>query len=249
VSGRARALALLAALALAGCRTPPPAQLPLAPDDPRPAQRVAELRELAGRRHALRATARAESAGPGGASFSSQLLLVERPASLRVEVIGLLQQRVLVLATDGARYELYRAEGRQTEAGPVHPGVLEEVAGLPVTPEAAASLLLAAPEPPEAPPESAFEDAAGTLMLGWPEQTLVFDAAGRLAELRFHPGEGDTLRARWSDYRALAGAEPFPHRFELELPASEARLVLEYRQLELDPALDPGLFRLGLGAR
>jgi hypothetical protein len=243
----ARALALLALLALAGCRTLPLEPRALAPDDPRPALRLAALRALASERHALRATARSRSEGPGGCGFSNQLLLVERPASLRVEVIGLLQQRVMVLATDGTRYELYRAEG-PLEAGPVHPGVLEEVAGLPVTPEAAVGLLLAAPLVPEEPALYAAEDAGGGLTLAWLDQTLAFDAEGRLVALRFRPDARDVLLARWSDWRDTpAGA--FPHRLDLDLPEAEARLALEYRQVELDPALDPALFRLGLGTR
>ena len=101
------AFALGLALALFGCRSAPVAWTPLAADDPRPALRVAALQALAQERHALRATGRVEAEGPAGSGFSKQLLLVERPARLRVEVIGLLEQRVLVLATDGERYELY----------------------------------------------------------------------------------------------------------------------------------------------
>jgi hypothetical protein len=214
--------------------------------------RLASLRELAETRHALRATARASSEGPEGAGFTNQLLLVERPASLRVEVIGgVLQQRLLVLATDGVRYELYRAEGPVTEAGAVHAGVLEEVAGLPLTPEAAVRLLLATPLAPDTPAESVQQDAAGALRLSWPDQTLEFDGEGRLAALAFHPGEhgvGAVLYARWSDWRAPDSAA-FPYRLELELPEAKTRWKLEYREVELDPALDPALFRLGLGTR
>jgi hypothetical protein len=239
-------------LVCSGCLSPqdaaPGGWATLAAADPRPALRVASLRELAETRHALRATARVGSEGPDGAVSSDQLLLVERPASLRVEVIGLLQQRVLVLATDGARYELYRAEGPVTEEGAVHAGVLEEVAGLPLTPEAAVRLLLAAPLAPESPAVAVEQDARGALRLSWPDQTLEFDAEGRLAALAFHPGERAVLSARWSDWRTLdTGA--FPHRLELELPEAQTRWKLEYRQLELDPALDPALFRLGLGTR
>jgi hypothetical protein len=245
---RARALALLAGLALAGCRTLPAAEHELAADDPRVGVRVAALRELAAERTALRASARSSSSGPDGGAFSSQLVLAQRPASLRVEVIGLLQQRLLVLATDGERYELYRAEGGLREAGPVHPGVLEEAAGLPVTPEAAVGLLLAAPRPPEGPPLRATENDAGELALHWPEETLAFDAEGRLAALRFGPDGRDVLLARWSDWRDTPRG-PFPHRLEVELPESESRLALELRSVELDPELPPELFRLGLDSR
>jgi hypothetical protein len=214
--------------------------------------RLASLRELAETRHALRATARASSEGPDGAGAFDQLLLVERPASLRVEVIGgVLQQRVLVLATDGARYELYRAEGPVTEEGAVHAGVLEEVVGLPLTPEAAVRLLLATPLAPDTPAESVQQDAAGALRLSWPDQTLEFDSEGRLAALAFHPGEHGAravLYAHWSDWRALDSAA-FPYRLELELPEVKTRWKLEYREVEVDPALDPALFRLGLGTR
>jgi hypothetical protein len=248
VSGRAPALALLVLLALSGCRTLPASEHELPADDPRPALRVAALRELAAERSGLRANARSRSDGPDGGGFSSQLLLAQRPASLRVEVIGLLQQRILVLATDGERYELYRADGGLREAGAVHPGVLDEAAGLPMTPEAAVGLLLAAPRAPDVPPLRATENGAGELALHWAEETLAFDAQGRLAALHFRPGGRDVLRARWSDWRdTSAGA--FPHRLEVELPEAEARLALEFRQVELDPTLAPELFRLGLGDR
>jgi hypothetical protein len=253
VKRRVAAFACLLALAGSGCRTTPEpfspvGWAPLAAGDPGPALRLASLRELAETRHALRATARASSEGPGGAGFSDELLLVERPASLRVEVIGLFQQRVLVLATDGARYELYRAEGPVTEEGAVHAGVLEEVAGLPLTPEAAVRLLLAAPLAPDAPAERVQQGAEGALRLGWPDQTLEFDGAGRLVALAFHPDEHPVLYARWSDWRAQ-GTDAFPRRLELELPEAKTRWKLEFREVELDPALDPALFRLGLGTR
>ncbi len=244
-----RAAALLAGLALFACRTAPLEKAPLALEDPRPAARVAALRALGEARHALRASGRVRFEGPQGSGFSNQLLLVERPASLRIEVIGrLLQQRVLVLATDGARYQLYRAESPGLESGEVHPGVLDEVAGLPLTPDAAARLLLAAPLAPDAEPEAAHGDASGALSLAWPDQTLDFDAQGRLVALAFHPGGRDVLAARWGDFRDTASGA-FPYRLELELHEQDARWTVEYGEVELEPALAPELFRLAPSTR
>jgi hypothetical protein len=109
-------------------------------------------------------------------------------------------------------------------------------------------LLLAAPELPEGPATSADESADGRLALHWPEQTLEFDPEGRLAALRFQPDGRDILYARWDDWRETPRGA-FPHRLEIELAEAEARLVLEYRQVELEPEIDPALFRLGLGTR
>lgn len=244
-----RAAALLAGLALFACRTAPLEKARLAAGDPRPAGRVAALRALGEARHALRATGRVGFEGPEGSGFSDQLLLVERPASLRIEVIGrLLQQRVLVFATDGARYQLYRAESPGLESGEVHPGVLDEVAGLPLTPDAAARLLLATPLAPDVEPEAARGDASGALSLAWPDQTLDFDVDGRLVALAFHPGGRDVLAARWGDFRDTASGA-FPYRLELELKEQGARWTVEYREVELEPALAPELFRLAPSTR
>lgn len=241
-------VALPAAFAVLACATAPVVWRPLVEGDPRPARELAALRTLAAERLALRATAKVGFEGPDGSGSSTQLLLVQRPASLRIEVLGLLQQRVLVLATDGARYQLYRAESPGLETGDVHPGVLDEVAGLPLTPEAAASLLLATPAPPDAPPAQAREDASGRLSLDWPDQTLDFDAAGRLIALAFHPDARERLLARW-DAWPDASASAFPHRLELELPEQRTHWTVEFREVELDPALAPELFRLQLGGR
>jgi hypothetical protein len=52
---------------------------------------------------------------------------------MRVEVMGLMGQRIAVLATDGDHYDLYRAETGGVERGTIHPAILWEVAGVPLT--------------------------------------------------------------------------------------------------------------------
>ncbi|MEN8160792.1 MAG: hypothetical protein ABFS41_12035 [Myxococcota bacterium] len=237
------ALALALALALSGCRSAPVSWAPLAAEDPRPEALRARLTTLAEGRHGLRASGRVRSEGPAAAGFAKQLLLVERPARLRVEVLGLLAQRVLVLATDGERYALYRAEQAAIERGDVHPGVLNEATGLPLTPDAATGLLLAAPLPPPDAPADAFEGSDGGLSLRWSDQTLDFDAEGRLVALAFHPGGRETLAARWSEWRDVS-ATAFPHRLELELFEPAAHWQLDYGDVELNPELAPEWFEL-----
>jgi hypothetical protein len=243
VTGARIVLAL--SLALFGCRSAPVQWTPLASDDPRPAALSAGLHELAASRVGLRASGRVRSEGVGPSGFGKQLLLVERPARLRIEVLGPLAQRVMVLATDGERYSLYRAGQPGLERGDVHPAVLAEAAGLPLTPDAAAALLLAAPLPPGGPPEHAFEAEDGALSLGWADQTLDFDAAGRLVALAFHPGGQEVLGARWSEWHQVTESA-FPHRLEIELFEPAQRWQLDYQQIELNPLLTPGLFELAV---
>jgi len=92
-----------ALLAATACRTPAPIAVPLPPDDPRPAALLDAWARAAGERHGLRARARLAVDGADGALHlrGKQILVLERPAYLRVEILGLLNQTVAVLVTDG----------------------------------------------------------------------------------------------------------------------------------------------------
>jgi len=259
---RLRAAALLAASILAACRTVGPALPGLAPEDPRPAALLAGLAVSAAERTALRAEARVSIEGQRRASFSKQLLLLERPARLRLEIVGLLGQRVAVLATDGARYDLYRAEHPALESGEVHAGILFDVAGLALTPEEAVQLALGVPllptegtpaaESAAALPEGGVRVVLRARAAEEPRRTLEFDAAGHLARYAVHaPGGALVFEARYDDYRDVAGSA-FAFAIAVELPATGTHAELQFRWVELNPALSDDLFRLELrrsGAR
>ena len=250
-SGRA-ALALTALLALAGCRTLAPALAPLPADDPRPAARLRELLDLAAQRSSLRAKARVSIEGQRRASFAQQLLLLERPARMRLEVLGVLGQRVAVLATDGAHYDLYRAERPGIETGDVHPGILWEVAGLALTPEETVRLALGAPlsaeEQPSVAESAALPDGGLRIELGYRagdvRRTLEFDAGAALTRYAVRDAAGTlVLDAHYGDYRD-AGGSRFAHEIAVELPAVESRAEIRFQWVELNPALEASLFRL-----
>jgi hypothetical protein len=254
---RAAAGAALAALVvLAGCRSFAPALPPLPADDPRPAALLGRLLVLGSERNALRGRARVSVDGARGAAFARQLLLLERPARLRLEVLGILGQRVAVLATDGVHYELFRAEQPEIEAGEVHPWTLYEAAGIPLTPEEAVQLALGTPLSPgnAAPvPEEAAVLPDGSIRVelqaaeGAPRRTLEFAPDGALSRYAVSdPAGGLVLEARYADYREVGGA-PFAHQIRLDLPPSDSHAEIRFQWVELNPRLSDDLFRLRVG--
>jgi hypothetical protein len=243
----ARALAAaFAALALAACQTLPPTPpwTPLAADAPAVRERLAALRAHALARRSLRANARVSLAGAAGDSFSRQLVLAEREAKLRIEVIGLLGQRALVLASDGTSYDLYRAETGRTESGPVDAGVLWRVARIPLLPSEAVGLLLAAPAIPAAAPR-AESGPAGELRLAWPDRSVTLDASGTLVEARVlaAPSGEELAVAAFGDWRG-AGAAAFPYRVALSFPLQKGSALIEFRDAEVNAPVDAKWFRL-----
>jgi len=237
-------------LALAGCRTAPESfSLPANPA--RAEQVLAEAQSRAGAVSALRGRARIGLSGERGESFFDLLVLVARPARLRVEAIGPLGGRALALATDGAHYDLYRAGRRGLARGEFHEDLLRDL-GLPLAPEQAVGLLLAAPLLPGAERlRGARSGPRGALELRFADFAARFDRRGRLRLLCWAaPGEpgrcgGNAhLQVHYDDWRGTAGGAAFPHRLELRIPQSGARARLTLRQVELAPEFSPGVFRL-----
>jgi hypothetical protein len=244
-------IALGAALSLAvACATArPPAPQPLPPGDPRAAAFLAALAERATARQSLRGVAHVALDGPNGSGRAKQILALARPARLRVEVLGLFDQTIALLVTDGAHYRLVR--DRHVERGAVYPALLEDVAGLAVTPEEAVDVLLATPQA-EAPAriESAALLAGGGLRLvrriaSSAREELEFDAAANLVRWQRTGPDGELLlEARFADYRPTAVGDPYPREIELDDVATGARARIEWSEVELDPTLPPHVFDL-----
>jgi hypothetical protein len=180
-----------------------------------------------------------------------QLLVVERPARLRVEVQGLLDQTVAVLVTDGDRYELFRADDRSYQSGLLPPGLLREQAMLDLTPQEAIDVLLGAPAPdPSLAPRAALRDRDGGVVLelagpdGQLRRRARFDVKERLHQLEvFGPDGALAWRASFDDFRPIGGVD-FAHVVVLETGAPETRAEIALRDVELNPKLPPGVFRL-----
>jgi hypothetical protein len=246
-----RAFALLALpLLVSGCQSLPSATS-LPPDDLRPASLLRGLAARGAERHSLRGVAKVALEGPGGASRSRQILVVERPARLRVEVQGFLNQLVAVLVSDGERFELFRAQDGSVEQGDVHPGILYQVAGIPLRPEAVVGVLLGAPDlGPQLLPGPAALLSDGDVQVDLVEETgvglrrLRFDPEANLRQIEVLTEEGELAwRVRFEDYRRVGGLS-FAHDIVLEFPFAEAHAEVTFQQVELNPELPPEVFGL-----
>ncbi len=240
-------------LAAAGCAAPPPVLEPLPPGDPRPAALLSAWSQAAESRRALRGRARLSVDGRDGALSLriNQILVLERPDQLRVEIQGLFNQTVAVLVTDGDRFEVFRANDRSYESGPVHERLLWEQAYLALTPGEAIDLLLGVPTPdPALRPGAALDDGKGGVHLhlvdaeGATVRRAGFDREARLRWLEaLGPEEALIWRAELGDYAPIDGT-PFAHALALEVAAGDTRAEISLRDVELNPELPPDIFRL-----
>lgn len=256
-----RALALLLPLGLlVACRTPSPG-VPLAADDPRPAALVKAMSAQAERPAALRAKAKLDLDAKDLSFDRPQRMAVERPARLRVEVLGLFDQLAAVVVTNGDTYQLYDARNNDLEEGVVDAHLLWRVARVDLEPAEAVDLMLGAPRPdptlstgegrvyPDGGIGVARVDGRGVVREG-----LRFDAAGRVSELTIFAEDGRLVwRAAFDDYRLIdapgGGQVAFAHDVRLEFPRVEARARLTFKRVLLADELPDELFSLKLPGR
>lgn len=247
-----KTLLVFAILGLSACATPRQV-IPLDAADPRPAAFLEQWDAIARARHALRG--RAHLVVDGDVKVrGNQIVVLERPARLRVEVLGLLNQTAAVIATDGERFEILRTGDRSYDTGVVHPDLLWREAHLALTPREAVELLLGGPT---LDPEWEPAGAVGTVGDDgeWVRMDLVdanqrirrrmaFDAAARLREFEVLDGVGDVLwRAQFDDY-APVGAVAFAHSIVLDIAAGNAHVEISLRDVELNPEISPEVFRI-----
>jgi hypothetical protein len=245
---------LAALLLLASCQTKGPIERPLSTSDARVATWLEGLSQSARQRQAMRAQARLSLDAPDLRFGRPQRLVVARPSSLRVEVLGLFGQIAAVLVTQDGRYQFFDPAERTMEEGDVGEELLWRLARVDMTPEEAAGVLLGAPQPaPGLAPVGAsqFTDGGVAVLLAavdgvGVQQRFEFDALGRLrCAKRFGPDGAVRWVARFADYRELSD-EPFAFHIELSFPRVNASAEIDFKKVELNPELPRDVFVLSV---
>jgi len=233
------------------CQTlvPRDAGSPIDPDDAEVRGLLRDLRETSAQRSTLRGRATLSLDSPQLRFSRPQRLVLSKPASLRIEVLGLFDQVAAVVATDGETFGFVDMLSRTRDSGPVDDEVLWRTARVDLTPAEAVSLLLGAPAlDPAADTRSAvrFADGGVGALIEGPEAAhwLEWDAGGALRRVERRELDGGVRwNARYADRREVSGVS-FAHAVELEFARVDALARLQYESVELQPELSASLFVL-----
>lgn len=238
----ARAASALAALSVAACATPGgPAFRPVAGEDELLRARVEAAASQGDSRLRLRAVGKLRVESPDGSASVQEVVLAERPARLRLESLNVLGQAATLLVTDGERFAFY--DGKRLEDGAAEPEILRSRLGLAFAPTEAVRALLVAPLAVEWSPR-AILGRGDEREVQLPLESLRFAPSGELAAIAALDEHGEVRwRAEYAEWRDVPGGR-YPFSLVLSFPETELRAEFELTQVELNPALDPSLFRV-----
>jgi hypothetical protein len=178
-------------------------------------------------------------------------LLVGRPQSLRLEMLGPLGQPLLYVASDGARFSTWVPGQPRAYQGVAPDNVLATLVDFPLDDREALLLLAGLVPNPGYPQVRLFRDSkSGNLLLameGGPgdrTQRVWLEPDGstviRIERLRGYRRE---LEAWFTDFATDGG---FRHPEGIRIEASGFHLAIHYEQFVINGALDENAFRLQL---
>lgn len=227
----AAALAISIALGLGACATTPSVNAPLA--------QAHDLAVFLGNRdnavHSMETAAVMEYKGGGQHFKARENIVVQRPASMRVEVMSPAGV-ALVVAADGGKIAVYDPGKDTLMQGAASAATLERFARIPMTPDAATRLLLGLS------PDSAMLAAPpNSMTVNGDSKVLTYHQPdGDVTELGFNGGNSlemvrETLadgrigyEVHYSDYRDVGGGLLFPGQVDASFPKTGATVKFRF---------------------
>jgi hypothetical protein len=236
---------LLAALALLGTGCPPRVPPPDLSLDP--GELLAQVRAAQARPRSVRGEARLQVKSREASGSAGQLVLAERPDRLRLATLDFFGNPVAVLTAAGGTFGLWDAKERVYYRGEATAENLARLLPVPPIPPGELVPLLCGRAPlPEDARAIRAEPGRGHV-------TLELEATGGPLVLRVGPGarverferRGPRGYAvRFGGFGDVEGAPGFPATAELSSEAPEVSVVLTWRELEQDVAVDPRHLRV-----
>ncbi len=246
---RRPALMTVALLLVSGCATLRPPAPVVAPPLPSAAELVTRLEQQRAARVSLRALARFVYDGPDEHRRARQVVLVQRPERLRIEVLSPLGTVFVLTADNGALAAYVRSEatvyrGRASRAN------LQRYARVDLSVADAVDVLLGTPPLGDGRnDEVSFDPTSDTIQLSSAADAsahvIAFDRALRAVAIETH----DAGEVRWrAEFSAFAAPAEVPTTIVIALPPQQQRLTLELQEVEVNPAIDAALFTLATPA-
>lgn len=249
------ATALAGAALLAGCFAGAPPVGPSRPDltalEPPAASEIFRLLEERSRAlRSFRGVAEVELRDAEQTLRGRQVVVVERPERLRIDVLSTFGV-ILQVASDGERIRAFDRGERTYYVGRASPRNLARFTRIDVRVAAVSGILVGLPSAPREPDEAAIslerETAlwrVTTPLAGGGTERLWIDPTTLLPVRTEVVGEDGERRyeARFDDWRVVAGVE-IPHRIELDAPATATTVTVAYDEVDVNPELRETLFR------
>ncbi|MBI1815984.1 MAG: hypothetical protein HYR72_13475 [Deltaproteobacteria bacterium] len=247
---RRPALMTVALLLVSGCATLRPPAPAIAPPLPSAAELVTRLEQQRAARVSLRALAHFVYDGPDEHRRARQVVLVQRPERLRIEVLSPLGTVFVLTADNGALAAYVRSEatvyrGRASRAN------LQRYARVDLSVADAVDVLLGTPPVGDGRNDAvSFDPTSDTIQLSSATDAgahvIAFDRALRAVAIETHDADA---QVRWrAEFSAFAAPADVPTTIVIALPPQQQRLTLELQEVEVNPAIDAALFTLATPA-
>ncbi len=205
------------------------------------------LKERSATLHAVSGSGNLGIKTPRGGANAGVNIAAERPAKLRVEVLGFFGNPAVLLATDGVRMEVYHSDDGTFAEGAVTPRALSRVVPVALSAGDLVSLLFGDPPVPTGATASVRIDPerrAYALTLNSGEVSeVVYQEPETLLPVAAVVTGPEGWHAELSDYQSY-GEVRLPRHITLTSADEKTELRLVYRKLRVDPVSEAGLFEL-----